>query len=136
MKQASKNIVTQRCPSLSFLYRLGPFTVPEAGISDSLDGNNTMFQGLKSYVAKCFSRKQLKSTHSVGSCSTIISTDGHSLPGKGQMKDTLPVNAGERFDFVFKADNPGTWAFHCHDLHHVTNDGVYPGGLLTVVEYE
>ncbi len=73
--------------------------------------------------------------HLHGHVFTIISTDGHFLP-KGVIKDTLPVNAGERFDFIFTADNPGIWAFHCHDLHHVTNNGVYPGGLFTVVQYE
>ncbi len=78
---------------------------------------------------------QVHPMHLHGYVFTIVSTDGHLLP-KGVMKDTLPVNAGERFDVLFKADNPGTWAFHCHDLHHVTNDGVYPGGLLTVVQYE
>ena len=79
---------------------------------------------------------QVHPMHLHGHAFKIISTDGYPLPNKGQWKDTLPVNAGERFDVVFKADNPGTWAFHCHDLHHVTNDGVYPGGLLTLVQYE
>ncbi len=79
---------------------------------------------------------QVHPMHLHGHAFKIISTDGYSLPNKGQMKDTLPVNAGERFDVIFKADNPGTWAFHCHDLHHVTNDGAYPGGLLTLVQYE
>lgn len=79
---------------------------------------------------------QVHPMHLHGHAFKIISTDGYPLPNKGQWKDTLPVNAGERFDVIFKADNPGTWAFHCHDLHHVTNDGVYPGGLLTLVQYE
>jgi len=79
---------------------------------------------------------QVHPMHLHGHAFKITSTDGYPLPNKGQWKDTLPVNAGERFDVVFKADNPGTWAFHCHDLHHVTNDGVYPGGLLTLLQYE
>ena len=79
---------------------------------------------------------QVHPMHLHGHTFKIISTDGYPLPNKGQLKDTLPVNAGERFDVIFKTDNPGTWAFHCHDLHHVTNDGVYPGGLLTLVQYE
>lgn len=79
---------------------------------------------------------QVHPMHLHGHAFKIISTDGYPLFNKGQWKDTLPVNAGERFDVIFKADNPGTWALHCHDLHHVTNDGVYPGGLLTLVQYE
>ncbi len=27
----------------------------------------------------------------------------------------------------------GTWMFHCHVLHHATNDGVEPGGLVALV---
>jgi hypothetical protein len=50
--------------------------------------------------------------------------------------NTLPVNAGETYDVVFKADNPGTWVWHCHELHHTENDGVEPGGLIQAVVYE
>ena len=51
-------------------------------------------------------------------------------------KDTVPINATERYDVEFIADNPGEWAFHCHDLHHLTNNGVYLGGLHTMLKYE
>lgn len=34
------------------------------------------------------------------------------------------------------ADNPGTWALHCHIVHHATNDDVEPGGLLMVINVE
>lgn len=74
--------------------------------------------------------------HLHGHAFKIVSTDGYFLPNKGQWKDRFPVNARGRFDVIFKAENPGTWAFHCHDPHHVTNDGVYSRGLLTLVQYE
>lgn len=32
--------------------------------------------------------------------------------------------------------NPGVWVFHCHELHHTENDGVEPGGLIQVIQYE
>ena len=28
------------------------------------------------------------------------------------------------------------WAFHCHIVHHATNDDVEPGGLLFVVNVQ
>ena len=34
---------------------------------------------------------------------------------------------------LFRADNPGTWLLHCHDLHHASNNGQEPGGLIVVV---
>ena len=37
---------------------------------------------------------------------------------------------------VFRADNPGIWVFHCHELHHTENDGVEPGGLIQVIQYQ
>jgi FtsP/CotA-like multicopper oxidase with cupredoxin domain len=37
---------------------------------------------------------------------------------------------------LFDADNPGTWPFHCNRLNHVTNENIYPGGMLTFIHYE
>jgi manganese oxidase len=52
---------------------------------------------------------------------TVTATDGFDLPAPYR-KDTLPLNAGERFDAILDADNPGTWMIHCHNLMH-TGDG-------------
>jgi FtsP/CotA-like multicopper oxidase with cupredoxin domain len=40
--------------------------------------------------------------------------EGH-LP----LKHTVNVKPGERLSFVFTADTPGHWAFHCHLLYHM-----------------
>ena len=67
----------------------------------------------------------------------IVATDGYPVPEVAQLtKDVVPVHPGERFDIEFVADNPGKWAFHCHIVHHATNDDVEPGGLLFVVNVE
>lgn len=55
----------------------------------------------------------------------VVATDGFDLDAPYR-KDTLPVNAGERFDAILRADNPGTWMIHCHNLDHVTDR---PAGL-------
>ena len=73
--------------------------------------------------------------HLHGSFFKVVATDGNSVPAAVQLtKDTIAVNPGERYDIEFVADNPGTWVLHCHVLHHVTNDNVEPGGLITVIE--
>lgn len=68
----------------------------------------------------------------------VVAIDGYPVPEAAvQTRDTLSVAPGERYDIEFVATETGTWLFHCHILHHVTNDGVEPGGLalaITVTE--
>lgn len=72
--------------------------------------------------------------HLHGFAFKIVSTDGYPVPEAAQLtKDTLLVSPGERYDIEFTADRPGQWLLHCHILHHVTNDGAEPGGLVAVV---
>jgi FtsP/CotA-like multicopper oxidase with cupredoxin domain len=40
--------------------------------------------------------------------------EGH-LP----LKHTVNVKPGERLSFVYTADTPGHWAFHCHLMYHM-----------------
>ena len=63
-----------------------------------------------------------------------VCTDGAPLPNAVRM-NTLPIAPGRSEDIVFLADNPGFWALHDHDVTHTSNNGVYPGGAMTDVEY-
>lgn len=45
-------------------------------------------------------------------------------------RDTMGVNAGERYDIIAHADNPGTWLFHCHNLDHVL-EGMIAVNIVT-----
>ncbi len=36
----------------------------------------------------------------------------------GPLRDTILMHAGDAFDIVFIADNPGDWMLHCHMLGH------------------
>ena len=64
----------------------------------------------------------------------IVGTDGYPVPEAAQLtKDTVLVSPGERYDIEFTADRPGQWLLHCHILHHVTNNGAEPGGLIAIV---
>ncbi|MBI4498058.1 MAG: multicopper oxidase domain-containing protein [Chloroflexi bacterium] len=68
---------------------------------------------------------------------TVVAKDGEPIrPDLQQTVNTLSIDAGETYDIVFRADNPGSWVFHCHELHHTENDGVEPGGLIQVIQYE
>jgi manganese oxidase len=65
----------------------------------------------------------------------IVAYDGVSLRPEQQItRNTVPVNPGEIIDIEFTAEAVGTWIFHCHVLHHVTNDGMEPGGLIGVIQ--
>lgn len=45
----------------------------------------------------------------------IENNQGNRLP----LKHTINVKPGERMSFLFTADVPGHWAFHCHLLYHM-----------------
>ncbi|MEJ7598392.1 MAG: multicopper oxidase domain-containing protein [Kofleriaceae bacterium] len=64
-----------------------------------------------------------------------VCTDGAPLPSPVRMS-TIHVVPGKTEDIVFLADNPGLWALHDHDVTHTTNNGIYPGGAMTDIEYE
>jgi CopA family copper-resistance protein len=46
------------------------------------------------------------------------------------LKHTVNVKPGERLSFVFTADTPGHWAFHCHLLYHMET-GMFRTVLVT-----
>ncbi|EST11515.1 multicopper oxidase family protein [Sporolactobacillus laevolacticus] len=59
----------------------------------------------------------------------VLSKNGKLVSGSPIYKDTLNVKPGETYEVAFKADNPGNWMFHCHDLHHAN------AGMVTEVNY-
>jgi FtsP/CotA-like multicopper oxidase with cupredoxin domain len=70
--------------------------------------------------------------HLHGTDMAVFAKDGEPLPSI-QRLNTLSIDPGETYDVVFRADNPGSWVLHCHDLHHASNDGAEPGGLIVVI---
>ena len=65
---------------------------------------------------------------------TVVARDG-SYVDEPQKIDTVGIGSGQRVDIILEADNPGIWPFHCHRLNHVTNENIYPGGMLTFIQY-
>lgn len=65
----------------------------------------------------------------------VVARDG-SYVNEPQHIDTVGIGSGQRVDIILFADNPGIWPFHCHRLDHVTNEHIYPGGMMTFISYE
>ncbi len=58
---------------------------------------------------------------------------GHTwaLPGSGGLrKDTVLLRHGETMIADLIADNPGEWAFHCHNAYHMET------GMFSSLRYE
>jgi FtsP/CotA-like multicopper oxidase with cupredoxin domain len=73
--------------------------------------------------------------HLHGMSWSVIATDGFAIPAPYR-KDTLPLNAGERYDVLLDANNPGTWMLHCHNLQHVGENASGATGLTMLVVVE
>jgi FtsP/CotA-like multicopper oxidase with cupredoxin domain len=67
----------------------------------------------------------------------VEKTDGNPIFNNDRiLKNTILVAAGETWDVLFNANNPGIWPFHCHISHHISNnlnDGT--GGMFTTFVY-
>jgi FtsP/CotA-like multicopper oxidase with cupredoxin domain len=48
----------------------------------------------------------------------VLSRDGEPASGSPWWVDTLNVEKDERYVVAFRADNPGIWMDHCHNLRH------------------
>ncbi len=72
--------------------------------------------------------------HLHGMAMRVVAKDGYVLQ-QPYLCDTLDVAPGNRYDVIIEADNPGTWAFHCHTLSHAeAPTGMF--GLVTVLVVE
>jgi FtsP/CotA-like multicopper oxidase with cupredoxin domain len=59
----------------------------------------------------------------------VLSRDGEPASGSPWWPDTLNIEPGESYRVAFRADNPGIWMEHCHNLSHAA------GGLTMHVAY-
>jgi FtsP/CotA-like multicopper oxidase with cupredoxin domain len=67
--------------------------------------------------------------HLHGHAFQVIAIDGR--PFQGAVRDTvLVMPRSGRVRIAFDADNPGRWAFHCHNLYHMQT------GMLMEVRYD
>ena len=57
----------------------------------------------------------------------VVSINGHRF--LGAVRDTVLVPAMGSVAIAFDANNPGRWAFHCHNLYHMA------AGMMTEIRY-
>jgi FtsP/CotA-like multicopper oxidase with cupredoxin domain len=50
--------------------------------------------------------------------------------------NTVPVFPGTTTDIIIQGTNPGMWHFHDHSDLASTNNGIFPGGMMTMLMYE
>ena len=65
--------------------------------------------------------------HLHGHAFQVVAING--APLAGAVRDTVLVPATGSVTIAFDADNPGRWAFHCHNLYHMMT------GMMTEVRY-
>ena len=68
--------------------------------------------------------------HLHGHHARIVSIDGKRSSGSPIMVDSVDVDDGQRVELLFRADNPGIWMDHCHNLPHAAE------GLVAHLMYE
>lgn len=56
--------------------------------------------------------------HLHGHHALVLSRDGQPPRGSPWWTDTLDVEPGSRYVVAFRANNPGLWMEHCHNLNH------------------
>jgi FtsP/CotA-like multicopper oxidase with cupredoxin domain len=56
--------------------------------------------------------------HLHGHHALVLSRDGEPARGTPWWTDTLDVEPGAHYVVAFRADNPGLWMEHCHNLNH------------------
>lgn len=64
--------------------------------------------------------------HLHGHVFQVVEINGRRFPGA--MRDTVLVPPKTTVTVAFDADNPGKWAFHCHNLYHLE------AGMMTTVQ--
>jgi FtsP/CotA-like multicopper oxidase with cupredoxin domain len=62
--------------------------------------------------------KTVHPMHLHGHHMLVLTRNDVSSSGSPWWVDTLDVKPGERYDLAFRADNPGIWMDHCHNLRH------------------
>jgi FtsP/CotA-like multicopper oxidase with cupredoxin domain len=68
--------------------------------------------------------------HIHGHHGLVVSRNGKVSTGAPWWVDSLEVGPRESYDIILRADNPGVWMFHCHNLLHAR------AGLMTHMVYD
>ena len=64
-----------------------------------------------------------------------VCQDGSPLANPVRL-NTIPIFPGSTTDIIIQGNNPGYWHFHDHSDLSTTNNGQFPGGMMTMLMYE
>jgi FtsP/CotA-like multicopper oxidase with cupredoxin domain len=62
----------------------------------------------------------------------VVAKDGYPLTAPYRV-DTLWIAPGERYSVLVKAEEAGTWAFHCHIVSHAEGDQGLMGMVTAMI---
>ncbi|TMV51436.1 multicopper oxidase family protein [Paenibacillus mesophilus] len=68
--------------------------------------------------------------HLHGHIFKVLTKNGKALSGSPIYADSILLLRGDVYEIAFRADNPGLWMEHCHNLGHAAN------GMTMMVNYE
>jgi len=112
------------------------FTINGKAYPDTERDPNTMLRakvGEKVLIRLINAGYQAHSIHTHGHHFQVIASDGRPLP-KPYEKDTILIGPGERYDLLMTVTQAGHFPIHSHHIIDNTNNGVYPGGMHTMME--
>ena len=72
--------------------------------------------------------------HLHGHTALVLSKNGKAVTGSPWWTDTLEITPGDDYVIAFKADNPGIWMDHCHNLQHANKGMIMHLGYEGVTE--
>jgi FtsP/CotA-like multicopper oxidase with cupredoxin domain len=102
-------------------------------VNGHLFPNVPMFMVRKGDVVKFHIENHSGEAHPMhlhGHHALVVARNGKPVTGGPLWVDSVDVADGETIDLVFRADNPGIWMDHCHNLPHATE------GLVAHLMYE
>jgi FtsP/CotA-like multicopper oxidase with cupredoxin domain len=127
-------------PTRTFDYAIGRrpgFLDGKPGVWWTINGRMfpdvPMFTVREGDVAKFRISNKSGETHPMhlhGHHARVVAVDGKRSAGSPIWVDSVDVRDGQRVDLVFRADNPGIWMDHCHNLPHAAE------GLVAHLMYE
>ncbi len=103
---------------------------PDTAIDDNDNINATV--GQQVLVRLINAGGTVHSMHTHGFHFQVIGSDGRKL-AQPYDKDTVSVAPGERYEILLNLNQPGRFMFHDHIEQNTTNDGAYPGGMMTMI---
>jgi FtsP/CotA-like multicopper oxidase with cupredoxin domain len=126
-------------PDRRFEYRIGR----SFGLLDGVPGNwwtvnGRQYPDVPMYVVRRGDLVQMTITNESGQSHpmhlhghhvVVLSRDGVPARGSPWWTDSLDVDNGHSYVVAFRADNPGIWVDHCHNLAHASE------GLLVHLMY-